>query len=106
VRNASGEFVKADLDSVTAAAKTAAIPENGAFELSITNAGGKHVYPIATFTWLLVPMESRDTGKTAAMRDLLRWVLTNGQKQCEGLGYAPLPAEFANRELQAVAALK
>jgi phosphate ABC transporter phosphate-binding protein len=106
VRNTSGEFVKADLDSVTAAAKTAAIPENGAFELSITNAGGKHVYPIATFTWLLVPVESRDTGKTAAMRDLIRWVLTNGQKQCEGLGYAPLPAEFANRELQAVAALK
>jgi len=106
VRNASGEFVKADLDSVTAAAKTAAIPESGGFGLSITNASGKHVYPIATFTWLLVPVENRDAGKTAALRDLVRWVLTNGQKQCEGLGYAPLPVEFASRELQAIAALK
>jgi phosphate transport system substrate-binding protein len=105
VRNAAGEFVKADLDSVTAAAKTAAIPENGGFGLSITNASGKHVYPIATFTWLLAPVENREAGKTAALRDLLRWILTNGQKQCEGLGYAPLPGEFASRELQAISAM-
>lgn len=105
VRNAAGEFVKADLDSVTAAAKTAVVPENSGFGLSITNATGKHVYPIATFTWLLVPVENRDAGKTAALRDLMRWVLTTGQKQCEGLGYAPLPGEFASRELQALTAL-
>ena len=102
VRNASGEYVKADLDSVTAAAKTMAIPANGEFGSSITNAAGKHVYPIATLTWLVVPTEGRDGAKTAALRDLLRWVLTNGQRQCEGLGYAPLPGELASRELQAV----
>jgi len=102
VRNASGEYVKADLDSVTAAAKTMAIPAKGEFGGSITNAAGRHVYPIATLTWLLVPTEGRDAAKTAALRDLLRWVLTNGQRQCEGLGYAPLPGEFASKELQAV----
>lgn len=105
VRNASGIFVKADLDSVIAAAKTAVLPENGGFGFSITNASGKHVYPIATFTWLLVPVEGRDAGKTLTLRDLLRWMLTNGQRQCEGLGYAPLPAELSSRELQALAAL-
>jgi phosphate transport system substrate-binding protein len=63
------------------------------------------VYPIATFTWLLAPVENREAGKTAALRDLLRWILTNGQKQCEGLGYAPLPGEFASRELQAISAM-
>lgn len=102
VRNASGEYVKADLDSVTAAAKTMGIPANGEFGKSITNAAGRHVYPIATLTWLVAPMEGRDTGKTEALRDLLRWVLTNGQRQCEGLGYAPLPGEFASKELQAL----
>jgi phosphate transport system substrate-binding protein len=105
VRNASGDFVKADLDSVTAAAKIAAVPEHDDFGVSITNAGGAHVYPIASLTWLLVPEEDRDAAKTAALRDLLRWILTSGQKQCEGLGYAPLPKEFANRELQALSAL-
>jgi ABC-type phosphate transport system substrate-binding protein len=43
-----------------------------------------------------------DELKTASLRDLLRWILTNGQRQCEGLGYAPLPTEFANRELRAL----
>ena len=102
VRNASGVFVKADLESVTEAAKTAALPEHGGFAFSITNANGKHVYPIATFTWLLVPMEGHEFSRAAALRDLLRWMLTSGQKQCEGLGYAPLPAELATRELPAL----
>ena len=104
VRNASGEFVKADLDSVTAAARTAEAPADGGFSVSITNARGKHVYPIATFTWLLLP-ESADATKKTALRDLARWMLTTGQKQCEGLGYAPLPPELANRELRALDSL-
>lgn len=105
VRNASSEYVKADLDSVTNAAKTVEIPGNDQFGRSITNAAGKRAYPIATLTWLLVPLEGHDRVKTAALRDLLRWMLTNGQRQCEGLGYARLPGEFANRELQSLAAL-
>jgi phosphate transport system substrate-binding protein len=104
VRNASGEFVKADLDSVTAAAKTATIPTGQGFGVSITNASGKHTYPIATFTWLLVPQTPNDPSKQTTLRELLRWMLTAGQKQCEGLGYAPLPPEFANRELEALSA--
>jgi phosphate transport system substrate-binding protein len=106
VRSASGEFVKADLDSVTAAAKSAAPPQGPGFGVSITNASGKHAYPIATFTWLLMPEHAADPSKNTALRDLLRWMLTTGQKQCEGLGYAPLPPEWANSELQALAALK
>ena len=105
VRNGSGEFVKADLDSVTAAGKTAVLPESAGFGVSITNASGRHSYPIATFTWFLVP-EDGAAEKQAALRDLLRWMLTSGQKQCEGLGYSPLPAELANRELAVVAGMK
>lgn len=100
VRNASGEFVKADLDSVTAAARTAVIPDGRSFDMSITNAKGKHVYPISTFSWLLLPESSPDGAKQAALRDLLRWVLTAGQKECEGLGYAPLATDIVNRELK------
>jgi len=104
VRNSSGDYVKADLDSVTAAAKSA-WTGNDDFRLSITNAAGKHVYPISTFTWLLIPADIRDSAKKAALRDLLRWMLTAGQKQCGSLGYAPLPANMAGRELQALSSL-
>lgn len=103
VRNPSGEFIKAGVDSITEAAKTLTTPEGNGFGTSIANATGKHVYPIATLTWIVIPAESHDPGKTVALRDLLRWILTAGQKQCESLGYAPLPTEFANRELQALA---
>jgi phosphate ABC transporter phosphate-binding protein len=105
VRNASGEFVKADLDSITAAAKSAVLTEEQGFAVSITNAKGKHAYPISTFSWLLLPENSNspDAAKQAALRELLRWMLTSGQKQCEGLGYAPLPTEIVNRELNVLA---
>lgn len=104
VRNASGEYVKADLDSVTAAAKTAFSSNSESLANSITNAAGKHTYPIATFTWVLVPLQSNDPEKQQALRDLFRWMLTNGQKQCQSLGYAPLPEELAAQQLHALSA--
>lgn len=106
VRNASGDYVKADLDSVTAAGKTA-VSENGSeFQKSITNAGGKHVYPIASFTWILIPAKAEDPKKQKSLRDLLQWMLTSGQRQCQSLGYAPLPGDLAARELQSLDAAK
>jgi phosphate transport system substrate-binding protein len=102
VRNNSGEYVKADLDSVTAAAKAAVLPKGNEFQTSITNAGGKHTYPVASFTWILIPADGKDSTKQEALRELVRWMLTTGQKQCESLGYAPLPGDLAARELQAL----
>jgi phosphate transport system substrate-binding protein len=106
VRNATGEYVKADLDSVTAAAKAVAAQKGGLLPTSITNARGKHTYPIATFTWVLIPSRSTDSNKQQALRDLLTWMLTSGQKQCQSLGYAPLPEDLAAQQLHALAAAK
>src|SRR5712675_3069030 len=59
VQNAAGSIVKASLDSVTAAAASVKdMPDD--FRVSITNAPGKGVYPICSFTWLLVPVEWKD----------------------------------------------
>src|SRR5438270_7159369 len=52
VKNAAGQFVKASLDSTTAAAASAKMPSD--YRVSITNASGKDSYPIASFTWLLI----------------------------------------------------
>lgn len=102
VRNGSGEYVKADLDSITSAGKAAGLPAGNGFQTSITNASGKHTYPIASFTWVLIPAEGRDAKKQEALRELVRWMLTSGQKQCQSLGYAPLRGDLAARELQAL----
>jgi phosphate transport system substrate-binding protein len=105
VRNPSGQFVRADLSSVTAAAANAVAGMGSDFRVSITNAPGSGAYPVASFTWLIFPRES-DPARKAAMAGLLQWILTDGQKECSELGYAPLPREVANRELDALSAGK
>jgi len=106
VRNAAGEFVQADLASVNEAAKGAGATMTSDFRVSIINAPGKGAYPIATFTWWLVPANLGGPGRKAAFLELLEWMLTSGQKQCSSLGYAPLPREIATRELQFLSTLK
>jgi len=90
VKNAAGNFVKASLESVTAAAASA--PKMPAdFRVSITNAPGKDAYPISSFTWLLIPAQSKDAAKGKILSDLLTWIVNDGQKMTADLAYAPLP---------------
>jgi len=104
VRNGAGNFVKADLASVTAAAAGAKIPDD--FRVSITNAPGKDAYPVASFTWLLVPQNIKDTGKRDIIKGFLSWMLADGQKLTGALAYAPLPQEVVTREQKAVATIQ
>jgi phosphate transport system substrate-binding protein len=106
VRNAAGEFVQADLASVSTAARGAAGAMTSDFRVSITNAQEKRAYPISSFTWWLLPAELGGADKKPAFLELLEWMLTSGQKECSALGYAPLPHEIASRELQFLTKLK
>lgn len=104
VRNSSGTFVKADLNSVTAAAAGAKVPDD--FRVSITNAPGKDAYPVSSFTWLLIPQQIKDNNKREVLKGFLNWMLTDGQRMTSGLSYAPLPSEVVNREQKAVQTIK
>ena len=96
VRNRSGQFVHADLDSLAEAARTA----GGSDPADITDPPGRNAYPIATFTWLLFPSSVADPAKRAALHELVRWILTSGQKECSALGYLPLPRAIAETQLR------
>lgn len=102
VKNSSGVFVKADLASVSAAAAAASktMPED--FRVSITNPEGKAAYPISSFTWLLIPAKFADAAKRDVVKDFLKWMLTQGQQDCEALSYAKLPKEVVAKELKAI----
>ena len=106
VRNSSGAFVKADLASVTSAAAAAAknMPED--FRVSITNAPGKDAYPIASFTWLLIPSTIQDGTKRKVLTDFLHWMLADGQAMAEPLAYARLPKEVVSKEVKAISRIK
>jgi len=106
VQNLSGRFVRASLDGVTAAAAQAAQAMPKDFRVSITNAPGENVYPISSFTWLLVYQNQKDKTKGKILTDFLHWMLADGQKYCADLGYAPLPKEVVALEESAIARVK
>jgi phosphate transport system substrate-binding protein len=96
VKNSAGNFIKASLDSVTAAASSAkSMPAD--FRVSITNAPGKDAYPISSFTWLLIPAQSKDPAKGKILADFLNWMVVDGQKMTADLAYAPLPENVASK---------
>jgi phosphate transport system substrate-binding protein len=101
VRNSSGTFLKADLASVTAAAAGVEMPDD--FRVSITNASGKAAYPIASFTWLLIPEQIEDKQKLDVIKGFLTWMLGPGQKLSSALQYAPLPNPVVAKEEKAIA---
>jgi len=106
VRNAAGSFVQADLETIAAAAASSAQAMPPDFRISITNAAGRKSYPVAAFTYLLIPLKAADDKKGALLRDFLGWVFTSGQRQSAGLGYGSLPPEIIRRAQQATDSLK
>jgi phosphate transport system substrate-binding protein len=72
------------------------------FRVSITNAPGKGVYPISSFTWLLLYENPKDKAQAKVMVEFLKWALTDGQKYCADLGYAPLPDAVVKLEMAAL----
>jgi phosphate transport system substrate-binding protein len=106
VQNMAGEFMKASLDSVTAASAAAANLMPADFRVSITNAPGKGVYPISSFTWLLLYQNPKDKTQAKTMVDFVKWALTDGQKFCADLGYAPLPENVVKLEMTALTKIK
>jgi phosphate transport system substrate-binding protein len=105
VQNAAGAFVKPSLESTTAAAASVKnMPAD--FRVSITNPPGKEAYPVASFTWLLVPAQWKDANKGKIMVDFLNWMLDQGQPMATQLHYAPLPKEVADKVRATIKSIK
>ena len=113
LKNSAGKFVKPTSETIKAAvaAVKTYIPEptEGYKEdlKQLLNAPGENSYPIVAFTHFLVWQNKGgkhySPEKAKAIKDFLRWVLTEGQKP-ENLapGYVGLPKEVAEIGLKAV----
>jgi phosphate transport system substrate-binding protein len=104
VRNQNGEFVTARLESIDAAANNA-MEAGKDFKVSIVDAPGAGSYPIASFSWFVIPARIADDVKRSAIVDFLKWMLGPGQKQAAALGYLALPASLAGREAAAISGI-
>lgn len=90
LQNHDGVYVKATMDGTSVAAAGVEMPAD--YRVSITDAAGKAAYPMASFTYLLIPKDLKDGAKGRALLDFLWWAVHDGQKYAAPLDYAPLPA--------------
>jgi len=105
VKNAAGNWVKASIEGVTeAAASVKQMPAD--YRVSITNAPGKNAYPIASFTWLLIPNPAPNAENGKVIKDFLNWMLDHGQSETSSLYYAPLPENVKQKVKATVSQLK
>jgi len=89
VQNRAGNFIEANLDSVAAAADVELPADMRATFTDTTNPDG---FPIAGFTWVLVYGDQEYAGRTREQAqqtvDLIRWMITDGQRFNNDLNYA------------------
>ncbi len=102
VKNKAGKFLQATTDGVTAAAAAAAKTMPKDYRVSITNADGADSYPISSFTWLLIPLQSTDPAKGKALQGFLEWMLDHGESEASSMTYAPLPKQVQDMVRQTI----
>jgi phosphate transport system substrate-binding protein len=100
IQNQAGVFVLPTTKNISTAAMGQTLPED--FRVSIVNAPKKEAYPIASFTWLLIPQRIGDKAKGKVIVDFLKWMLKEGQALAPSLSYAPLPEEVSSKVMLAI----
>jgi phosphate transport system substrate-binding protein len=97
VLNSAGSFINPSLESVSAAAASAATLIPADLRFSIVNAPGADAYPISTATWLLAYRDTTDTAKALALTRMLWWATHEGQQLNNNLAYATVPPAITAR---------
>jgi phosphate transport system substrate-binding protein len=106
VENSAGKFVKASLETVSAAASGVSSKMAQDVRISITNAPGADSYPICSFTYLLIPAKIADPAKRQTVQNFLHWMLGDGQSMVEALDYARLPKAVVAIELRHISEIQ
>ncbi|MGO9539002.1 MAG: phosphate ABC transporter substrate-binding protein PstS [Terriglobales bacterium] len=89
VKNANGQFVTASLGGIKEAAPAAETQTQSRLRASVRNGSRTDAYPVASFTWILVPVRAKNSLTKKALREFLAWVVTDGYKYAADLYDAP-----------------
>ncbi len=109
VPNLSGRYIRADIETIATAAATATAEADfsaAAPPPTLTNPAAEKAYPIATFSWLLVPRYGADMEKRELLIQFLEWAISSGQKQAGALGYVAVPDPIVGHERKVLASLR
>lgn len=103
IENKAGKYIKADAESGSKSLASIELPASLiSFE---PDPKGDASYPIVSYTWLLLYKKYDDPAKAEAIKAMLEWVITDGQKTSPELGYIPLPTEVVAKLKPAIATI-
>jgi phosphate transport system substrate-binding protein len=100
LENKSGKFIEPTLKASAAALGAVDLPED--LRGWVTDPEGEESYPIVTYTWILAKKKYEDKAKSAALKKLLGWCLSDGQPLAETLNYIALPEKALTKVKAAV----
>ncbi len=100
LENKAGQYVEPTLEA--GAKALAAIRLSEDLQGRVADPDGTDAYPIVTYSWLLAYKQYDDPAKAKALREVVQWGVTEGQKFGPDLGYVPLPAEIVQKVATAV----
>jgi phosphate transport system substrate-binding protein len=95
LKNSSGNFVKPSFETFEDAAATGDFDPQKNFYLWLVNAPGKHAWPIAGATFILLAKEKPDTNKKVVK--FYDWAFKNGDRKAKELVYVPLPKSLKDK---------
>ena len=103
LENKAGSYVAPGPESAKAALASAQLPAD--MIVWVSDPDAKDAYPIVTFTWMCLYKQYTDKDKLEAIKALVNYGLTDGQKDSEALGYVPLPDSVVSKAQEAVKSL-
>jgi phosphate transport system substrate-binding protein len=99
MRNGAGISVAPTLDAMTRAAEAAP-------DLSLVDVDDELAYPITSLSLVMVPSETPNASRGAALARFLSWTVHEGQALAADEGFAPLPPALVRRAEVALAAMR
>lgn len=105
IENASGRFVRPATETVAAAVSASEFVLGGLGFRLYFGPGVPEAYPVSTFVYLVYDRALGDRARLAALEHFAAWILGEGQRTAERLGYAPVPLAARTAVLDIVSGL-
>jgi phosphate transport system substrate-binding protein len=104
LENKAGKYVAPTLAAASTALARVELPAD--MRAWAPDPEGEEAYPIVSYSWILAKKKYEDPAKANAVKKLLGWCLTDGQKLSESLHYVPLPGDIATKVAKAAEAIQ
>src|SRR6185503_4638798 len=100
LQNRSGAWVRPATAAFAAAAATANWTNAPNMAASMINTAGATNWPIVSATYILLPKNPADAGRSLKVMQFFDWAFRNGQPAVDALHYIALPAAVQNQVRQ------